>query len=162
MKLREAKMGDGTEPVYKTDDDRQAEDTLAEEQGSLQAYSNQPKDTDVLVGTGNIKDGSAFGQKFVIVKHKSSKGNDYLMLYQQVGFVSRSKGQSKTDWRGEIILDSRDQAMVESDKCVMFGYDGESNFGKYTKWDIVQAPPMNQQDKKNEHKDVEFDDDIPF
>tara|TARA_R100001129_G_C5261563_1_gene231333 strand:- start:356 stop:856 length:501 start_codon:yes stop_codon:yes gene_type:complete len=166
MKLREAEMGDGTEPVYNTDHNRQAEDTLdeqqyAEEQGSLKATSSMPRDTDILVGKGNIKDGSAFGQSFVIVKHKSSKGNDYLMLYQQVGFVSRSKAQSKTDWRGEIVLDSRSQAMIQKDKCVMFGYDGESSFGKYTKWDIVQAPELNEQSNK-QVKDVEFDDDIPF
>ena len=67
MKLREAEMGDGTEPVYKTDHNRQAEDTLdeqqyAEEQGSLKATSSMPRDTDILVGKGNIKDGSAFGK----------------------------------------------------------------------------------------------------
>ena len=156
-------MGNGNEPVYQTEDDRELannEQQFAEEQGALKGYSNPPKPDDELVATGNIKDGSAFGSKFVIVKHMSSKGNEYMMLYQQVGFVGKSKAGSKTDWRGDSVLARRSQDDVERDKCVMFGYNKEYNASKYTQWDIVQ--PTEESKQVNSSNDVEFDDDIPF
>lgn len=158
-------MGNGNEPVYKTEDDRELannEQQLAEEQGALKAKSSQPRDADVLVGSGSIQDGSAYGTKFVIVKHQSQKGNDYMMLYQQVGFVSKSKPGGKTDWRGEIMLDTRPNDEIERDKCVMFGYNKEGRFGKFTQWDIVQAEQSETKEVVNNKNDVEFDDDIPF
>lgn len=168
-------MGDGTEPFVQNDDQQlnnnNEEEQYMAELDKLQATSNAPKANDTLVGIGKIKDGSAFGTRFVVVQHMSSKGNPYLMLYQQVGFVSKSKEESKTDWRGEINVDTREQHMIERDKCVMFGYDKEGNFGKYTNWDIIKAPETNQQEEanmvSNEQKEVQtknngFDDDIPF
>ena len=116
-------MGNGNEPVYQTEDDRELannEQQLAEEQGALKAKSSQPRDADVLAGSGSIQDGSAYGTKFVIVKHQSQKGNDYMMLYQQVGFVSKSKPGGKTDWRGEIMLDTRPNDEIEAK---IIGYD---------------------------------------
>lgn len=157
-------MGDGTEPRVYHDDDQQL-DNNNQQGDKIKGSSFDPFDTDQLIATGKIDNGTEFGNKFVIIQHTSQKGKPYFRLYQSVGFVNKSKEESKTDWSGEIMIDTRKEEDIEKDKCKMFGYNGQTKTGKFViNWDIVQTDfnEYNQVTEFEEKAKNEFDDDIPF
>ena len=117
-------MNDKTFKQDLTDALQEAKDKLDRMSGTL----NEPMETDTLMKVGKIDDGSQFGKMICVLKRTSrTSGEQYYVVFEQKGFVSRTDPELKKDYiiDGNINLDGTDYSL--------WGYEktGESQNGKY-------------------------------
>jgi len=119
-------------------------------QEKLSGTLNEPNETDVLMKVGKIDDGSQFGKMICVLKRTSrNSGEQYYVVFEQKGFVSRTDPNLKKDYiiDGNIVLDGTDYNL--------WGYEktGESQNGKY---DFISLSLVVKKEKETDENGTPF------
>jgi len=139
-------MNDKTFKEDLTDALQEAKEKLDRMSGTL----NEPQETDSLMKVGKIDDGSQFGKMICVLKRTSrNSGEQYYVVFEQKGFVSRTDPDLKKDYiiDGNIVLDGTDYNL--------WGYEktGESQNGKY---DFISLSLAVKKEKETDENGTPF------
>ena len=139
-------MNDKTFKEDLTDALQEAKEKLDRMSGTL----NEPQETDSLMKVGKIDDGSQFGKMICVLKRTSrNSGEQYYVVFEQKGFVSRTDPDLKKDYiiDGNIVLDGTDYNL--------WGYEktGESQNGKY---DFISLSLVVKKEKETDENGTPF------